>query len=122
MPSGNSVMAGNLYYLSIVFDEKDWLAQSHRMVQSVANAITRYPTSFGVWAAVLQNMVYGMNEIVITGAHAVQALPELLHYFIPNKVVQPASVRQAGHVFSLLQGKEIKEETAIYVCKNNTCS
>jgi uncharacterized protein YyaL (SSP411 family) len=121
MPSGNSVMAGNLYYLAIVFDEKEWLEQSRRMVQSVANAITRYPTSFGVWAAVLQNMVYGMNEIVITGANAFQALPELLQHFIPNKVVQSASESGSENVFSLLQGKEIKQETAIYVCRNNIC-
>jgi uncharacterized protein YyaL (SSP411 family) len=121
MPSGNSVMAGNLYYLAIVFDEKKWLEQSRRMVQSVANAITSYPTSFGVWAAVLQNMVYGMNEVVITGSNAAQALPELLQHFIPDKIVQSASEPVADNVFSLLQGKEIKQGTAIYVCRNNTC-
>ena len=121
MPSGNSVMAGNLHYLAIVFDENDWAVQSLKMVQSVANAITQYPTSFGVWASVLQNMVFGMHEIVITGADTRQALLDLLQHFIPNKIVQSASVSQPDNIFSLLQGKEIKEETAIYVCKNNTC-
>ena len=121
MPSGNSVMAGNLYYLAIVFDEKEWLVQSRKMVQSIANAIMHYPTSFGIWAAVLQGLVYGMNELVITGANTGQALLELLQYFIPNRIVQSASVSQTDSVFSLLQGKEIKEGTAIYVCKSNTC-
>lgn len=121
MPSGNSVMAGNLHYLSIVFDEKEWLTQSHRMVQSMATAMVRYPTSFGVWAAVMQNMVYGINEIVITGAAAPGELPELLQHFIPNKILQLATEQPVTDVFSLLQGKEVKPETAIYVCKNNAC-
>ena len=121
MPSGNSVMAGNLYYLSIIFDNREWQAQSSRMVQSVATAIIRYPTSFGVWAAVMQNMVYGMKELVITGADAASRLLELLQHFIPNKMVQSATEPPADTVFSLLQGKEVKTETAIYVCKNNTC-
>jgi uncharacterized protein YyaL (SSP411 family) len=121
MPSGNSVMAGNLHYLSIVFDEPEWLTQSLRMVQSMATAMVRYPTSFGVWAAAMQNMVYGINEIVITGAAASGELPELLQHFIPNKIVQLATEPPSDNVFSLLRGKEIKSEAAIYVCKNNTC-
>ena len=121
MPSGNSVMACNLHYLAIVFDEKEWLAQSSRMVQSVANAITRYPTSFAVWAAVLQNMVYGMAEMVLTGEKVREVLPELLQHFIPNRIVQSATETPVNNVFSLLQGKEIKQGTDIYICKNNTC-
>ncbi len=121
MPSGNSVMAGNLYYLSIVFDDKKWLEQSRNMVQSVASAVTRHPTSFGVWAAVLQNMVYGINEIVVTGTHATSRLLELLHNFIPNKVLQSATAPPVNDVFSLLKGKEATSDTAIYVCKNNVC-
>jgi len=121
MPSGNSVMAGNLYYLSLVFNQQEWGAQSRRMVQSIASAVTRYPTSFGVWAAVLQNMVYGINEIVITGAEAASELTALLQHFIPNKIVQAVAEQPADDVFSLLQGKEVGKETAIYVCKNNAC-
>ncbi len=120
-PSGNSVMAANLHYLSIVFDKPEWLAQSRQMVQSIAGAITKYPVSFGIWAAALQDFVYGLHEIVITGAAATQQLPQLLQHFIPNKIVQTTSAVRAENVFSLLQGKKIYEETAIYVCKNNTC-
>jgi uncharacterized protein YyaL (SSP411 family) len=121
MPSGNSVMAGNLYYLAFVFDEHAWLAQSRSMVQSMASAITRHATSFGVWGAVIQNMVYGMNEIVVTGTHATQTLAEVLKHFIPNSIVQLASAPHEDAIFSLLQGKEVKAETAIYVCKNKSC-
>jgi uncharacterized protein YyaL (SSP411 family) len=49
-PSGNAVMAGNLAYLSIIFNKADWQERYVKMISTIGTAIVRYPTSFGVWA------------------------------------------------------------------------
>ena len=53
VPSGNSVMAYNLYHLSILCDKREWGKRSLDMILSLNTAIIRYPTSFGNWACLL---------------------------------------------------------------------
>jgi uncharacterized protein YyaL (SSP411 family) len=76
-PSGNSVMALNLFYLSIVFDEFEWRKRAEAMLRSLKEAIIRYPTSFGVWGLYMQQEVGGLNEIVVTGTSAFELIAEI---------------------------------------------
>ena len=122
-PSGNAIMAGNLLYLSVIFDVPRWAEHGHDLLQSMGKAILRYPTSFGVWALGLQNMVRGQLEIAVLGQQATRFLPLLLKKYVPNKILQVAETNL--DVFPLLNGKRIPglmEETAFYLCKNYACS
>ncbi|MBA2563378.1 MAG: thioredoxin domain-containing protein, partial [Chitinophagaceae bacterium] len=47
IPSGNSVMAANLLYLSIIFDNKEWKEKAITLVKNLLEIIIKYPTSFG---------------------------------------------------------------------------
>ena len=53
VPSGNSIMAWNLYYLGIVFDVPDWKESSVKACSSLHDVVTKYPTSFGFWATTI---------------------------------------------------------------------
>ncbi|HKC36926.1 MAG TPA: thioredoxin domain-containing protein, partial [Chitinophagaceae bacterium] len=64
-PSGNAVMADNLYRLGLYFDNNDWREKSVRIISSLGNAIVRYPTSFGSWACLLMEITFGTNEIAV---------------------------------------------------------
>ncbi|HYH55380.1 MAG TPA: thioredoxin domain-containing protein, partial [Anseongella sp.] len=66
-PSGNAVMAANLYRLSIFFDKPEWRERAAAMVGSAGEVIVKYPTSFGVWVALLGEMITGTAEIAIVG-------------------------------------------------------
>ena len=119
-PSGNSVMAANLYYLGIVFDLPGWKIQSRKMVESVGHALTHYPTSFGIWSSVLQQMIYGLNEIVVAGSSAPQKLAEINYNYIPNKVIQ--STIFANEEFPLIKGKFPEDGTTkLFLCKDYSC-
>ena len=59
VPSGNSVMAYNLYQLSIYFDVPEWRQRSVDMISSLGENISRYPTSFGIWAALILELTRG---------------------------------------------------------------
>ena len=121
VPSGNAVMANNLLYLSLVFDQPEWGERSRYLITSLGSAITKHPGSFGVWAGVLQLVTRGILEIAITGQQAKEFLCPVLVRFIPNKILQAEETNSL--VFPLLAGKtgDKKGRTAFYLCKNYAC-
>jgi uncharacterized protein YyaL (SSP411 family) len=117
-PSGNAVMAFVLSYLAKAFDKPEWEERAVAMVTSLRSVITRYPTSFGVWAQQAQQMVYGADEIAITGPGAADYLRELLPTYLPGKVLQ-ASIK-GDEKFPLLRSR-VTGDTLVYHCKNYVC-
>ncbi len=118
LPSGNAIMAYNLYQLSLLFDRGDWRERSMNMVGSLAGAVVKYPSSFGVWAGLLLEVSAGTNEIAITGTRYYPTLKELLAAYIPNRVLM-ASDKPSD--LPLLAGKPLTQETAIWLCRNYSC-
>jgi uncharacterized protein YyaL (SSP411 family) len=120
VPSGNAVMASNLYYLGMVFDEGTWKERAATMCAALLQAVTRYPTSFGVWATLIQAFSYGIPEISIVGGNFATLREEFLKTFIPFRIFQ--SSHQADEQFPLLSGKPDYPETMIFLCKNYACN
>jgi uncharacterized protein YyaL (SSP411 family) len=119
VPSGNSVMAYNLFHLSILFDKEEWKERSLNMLLSPGNAIVRYPTSFGIWACLLQEVIAGTNEIAIVGQVSEKLQQELLKHYIPHRVVIISDDADPG--FPHLAGKPPTNPASIYLCRNYTC-
>jgi uncharacterized protein YyaL (SSP411 family) len=118
-PSGNAVMAANLQYLSIVFEETSWRDLSLKIVESLGTAIVRYPTSFGVWASIVQQNVAGINEMVIVGEEFTQTLPTVLSAYVPNKILQSSNM--ANEKFPLLRTKSPVQGICYYLCRDYVC-
>ena len=118
-PSGNAVMALNLHYLSIVFDQKEWNRQAEQMIHSLQSAMIKHPSSFGVWASLMQVLQVGAIEIAIIGLESNNNLFPVLNKYIPNKIIQSAETNSP--VFPLLSKNETKAELAFYSCKNYAC-
>jgi uncharacterized protein YyaL (SSP411 family) len=119
-PSANAVMAKNLLYLGIVFDNLLWRDQGNNMLYSMKDAFKKYPTSFGVWAGIYLLQSYGMNEITITGENLTPVINEVLGKYIPNKILQ--STRTPGYEDRpMLNNKLNFSETKIYLCRNYVC-
>ncbi len=120
-PSGNAIMALNLSYLSIIFHLPQWQQRVEKIIQSLGGAVTRYPTSFGVWAALIQKQVAGTNEIVITGKQFTETFASVLQTYIPNKVLQFGNNPQ--YDFPLLANKPVNDSTTMfYLCYNYACN
>jgi uncharacterized protein len=117
-PSANAIMAKNLHYLSIVFDNKEWLQKSVSMIESLKTILSKHPNSFGIWAAQAINMAVGINEIAIIGINMIPLLKEMLLHYVPNKILQATDVVSE---MPLLAEKPIFEKTFLYLCLNSTC-
>jgi uncharacterized protein YyaL (SSP411 family) len=119
VPSGNSVMAYNLHYLSLVFDLKEWKERAMNILSSLGSMISKYPASFGNFACLLLEIVDGDHEIVITGTDYKKSHPDLLKEYIPHKVLLATGKPEKS--FPLLAGKEVNKPVSIYLCKEFSC-
>ena len=119
LPSGNAVMAANLYRLSIYFDLPEWRERSMGMVKGLGRAIAKYPTSFGVWASLLQEMVAGTYEIAVVGKDHEQLMGELHRLYLPHKVLMGSET--GDDEFPLLRHKNSADRAFIFLCRNYSC-
>ena len=119
VPSGNSVMAYNLYHLSILFDRREWGKRSLDMILSLNSAIIRYPTSFGNWACLLQEIIDGTSEIAVVGKNLYNLHSEILQQYIPHRVLMTSE--KGDNNFPLLAGKKTTDKPTIYLCRSYTC-
>lgn len=119
LPSGNAVMATNLYRLGILLDRSAWKERSDRMINALGQTIVRYPTSFGYWAAGLLERTAGTVELAIVGEEPSKMHQDLLRFFIPHRVLMVSSGGDAE--FPLLAGKQVSGPTEIFVCKDFAC-
>ena len=118
-PSGNSIMANVLLRLGILFEQPGWQERAVKMVDGVSQMATRYPTSFGIWADLLQELVHGTLEIAVLGEGAVEDGRKVLRSFVPYRVYQ-SSVK-SNDEFPLLRGKIPGSQTSFFLCKNYSC-
>lgn len=118
-PSGNAVMAANLYRLSIVFDKREWRDRSGQMTRSLSEAIVKYPTSFGVWLGLLYEQISGTTEIAILGKKWKIYHKKIMGIFISHKLAMASADPLPG--YPLLADKAGNSEILIYVCKNYAC-
>jgi uncharacterized protein YyaL (SSP411 family) len=118
-PSGNAVMAWNMQYLSIVFDKPEWKLRVQQKLEHIGNAIVKHPTSFGVWASVLQLAIQGVNELIIIGINCTEEIKLLLHYYLPNRIIQSST--EEDNFFPLLKNKSVAESVMYYHCKDFFC-
>jgi uncharacterized protein YyaL (SSP411 family) len=119
VPSGNSIMAFNLAYMSIIFNEPDWGDRVARMASQVHRFVTGHPGSFGIWATLYQALTYVIPEVVITGRGLDAVRKEFLQQMIPYRVFQSATEKNTQ--FPLLVDRPSGDSPLIFLCKNYTC-
>jgi hypothetical protein len=118
-PSGNATMAYNIHQLSILFGISEWKKKAEKMIASLSNPIVRYPTSFGIWANLLMEMVYDTAEIVVVGKDYSSVAKQVLAEYIPHKVFLASST--SCEELPLLAGKPLTNLPLIYLCKAYSC-
>ena len=119
VPSGNSVMASNLYNLSVFLDKKEWRERSEKLLNSLGNAVVRYPVSFGYWANLVFEVLFGSDEIVIVGKGVDSLREDVLKEYIPFRLMM--SSESESNQFPMLSGKAVTAPPSIYLCKHYSC-
>lgn len=117
-PSGNSIMAENLFRLAVLFDEEKYRKTAHNMLNKMKGAMLTYPRSFAQWAqmALGETNIY---EIAVTGGEANKLSKEIRAKYIPGAVLMMSE--EAIEDYPLLKGRYQADRTLIYLCRNYTC-
>jgi uncharacterized protein YyaL (SSP411 family) len=118
-PSGNGIMALNLFYLSKVFDRRKWEKLAKKLSDTLRESTIKYPGSFGIWASLMQLYCFEVLEIAITGREFEKNLQLVMKKYLPNKIIQSGETNLSN--FPLLADRETAIPVAFYFCKNFTC-
>jgi uncharacterized protein len=119
VPSGNSMMAYNLWQLSILLDNNKWKERALAMLSGLGRAVSRYPTSFGNWACLLQEISAGTDEIALVGDDFPAVQLSILAAYIPHRVFMASGKEDPA--YPLLVGKRPNGRATIWLCRNYTC-
>lgn len=119
VPSGNSIMAWNLYYLGVIFDNVTWRNRGVSLCSNLEKLITKYPGSFGNWARLMLALTKGIPEIALVGENINDFHQDILRIFLPSSIYQSTSTE--NNHYPLLGGKPLTHEAQVYICRDFTC-
>jgi hypothetical protein len=118
LPSGNSVMARNLFYLGHYFYRDDYLQRSRRMVAGLLPAVGQNALAHAGWFGLLTQWVQPFYQVAVVGDGFAQARRELDRHYLPN-VLLLGGPREG--TLELLQAKYVPGRTTFYVCRDRAC-
>lgn len=119
IPSSNSMMAENLYLLSLLLERPDYAERADQMLGRIQPLVQQNADYLTNWATQFALRIRPTAEIAVIGPEAEQLRAELDAEFYPNKVLSGSSEKSD---LPLLQHRgPIDGKTAVYVCYNRAC-
>ncbi len=118
IPSSNSVMNKNLFYLGHYYSNNSYLNLSKKILHNLMPKIEKYPHIYSNWLDNYLNYSSPFYEIAICGENAFLKSRELQNNYIPNYLLS-GSTKKSN--LPLLENRFIDNKTFIYVCVNKAC-
>ena len=117
IPASNSVMANNLFKLSIYFHNSYYEAICMKMLQHIIPNI-EYPSGYSNWLNVFMNYSEQNKELGVCGEKALEYITKINQNYFPNLVIAGTKVATS---LPFLKDRFVENETLFYVCQNQTC-
>ncbi|QJW90153.1 thioredoxin domain-containing protein [Spirosoma taeanense] len=119
VPASNSMMAENLYTLSLLLERPDYAERADQMLGRIQPLVQQNADYLTNWAALFALRVRPTAEIALVGPEAEAFRAELDREFYPNKVL--CGTTDKSDLPLLQQRGPINGQTAVYVCYNRAC-
>ncbi|WP_309641763.1 thioredoxin domain-containing protein [Flavobacterium sp.] len=117
IPASNSIIAKNLYRLSIYFNHSYYEKISTEMIHKIIPNID-YPSAFSNWLDAFLNLSPQQKELAICSKDAVLFSAQYNQEYIPNVVIA-GTTQQSSLPF--LAERFVEQKNLFYVCQNKTC-
>ena len=118
IPSSNSVMAKNLFRLSYLLDQPDYLKTAQKMLNLVTANMADYPSGYSNWSQLVLDLTENHFEVAIVGENAISLLKELQKSYLPHVIFCAGTTENE---LPLLKNRHVSGKTLIYICQNNSC-
>ena len=119
IPASNSIMAKNLFKLSLYYNDQKYAATAKQMLKNILTELSSYPIGFSNWLDLLSNYQSNFYEVVVVGNQASEKINTINKHYLPNILI--AGSTKKTDLF-LCKDRFVKNETFIYVCIDNTCN
>jgi uncharacterized protein YyaL (SSP411 family) len=119
IPSSNSVMALNLYYLGFMYGRTDYMRLSEKMLANIQANIIESTAYFANWAKLQMLLINTPFEVALVGEKCMDLNRTLGKHYLPNAIISGCKHHSN---LPLLQHKSIENQTTIYICKDKVCS
>ena len=120
IPASNSMMAKNMYWLAIYFEENDYQEKATQMLGQVKKIVLENPGSAANWATLYTCFAQPTAEIAIVGDNALEFRQDIDQRYYPNKIIAGTITPADG--LPLLQNRgKVNDQTTLYVCYNKAC-
>ncbi|MDX9940613.1 MAG: thioredoxin domain-containing protein [Bacteroidales bacterium] len=87
IPSSNSVMARNLFYLAHYFERPDWGQRSSEMLRDMQRLLNKYSSSYSNWGMLLLHHTFPFHSLVVCGEQAKKEMDKVLEKYLPNALL-----------------------------------
>jgi uncharacterized protein len=117
IPASNSVMANNLYVLSILFNNSHYEKIAFQMLHHMIPMID-YPSAYSNWMNLWMNLGADTKELAICGKNAIENIQRINTAYIPNVTIAGTSITSD---IPFLAHRYVENEDLFYVCQNKAC-
>lgn len=118
IPSSNSQMALNLFYLGKLLAKPEYIEKANQMLHLFLAEMTGYGAGYSNWGCLALNMVKPFKEVVIVGNNVDELFLNLNKHYFTNAILV---LSENASDLPLLKNRWKENETLIYICQNNTC-
>ena len=117
IPSSNSIMANNLLFLSLAFDNPHYEQVAINMIQHIIPKID-YPSAYSNWLLAYLKLSPTCMQIAIVGKNAIIEINKLHMKYEPKYDI---FCTKTTSEIPFLKNKYVEGKTLFYVCENKTC-
>ncbi|MHC1706343.1 MAG: thioredoxin domain-containing protein [Bacteroidales bacterium] len=118
IPSSNSVMAGNLLRIGLLFEESRYIEMAEKMVSVMGDNMNQSLPSYSNWGIAGIDLSEPFYTLVITGKDAEKNIAELRKHYLPNVLI---TGRPEGSRLPLFLNLAVTEENRLYLCTRSEC-
>ena len=87
IPASNSIMAKNLFKLSLYYNDQKYAATAKQMLKNVLTELSSYPIGFSNWLDLLSNYQSNFYEVVVVGNQASEKINTINKHYLPNILI-----------------------------------
>jgi uncharacterized protein len=117
--ASNSVMAGNLYVLSLFFENAQYEVLARKMMGKMAALLPQQIRFMANWGKLYAMMLKPPAEVVITGSNYLELVKGIQNQYFPFKIMAASGATSSR--LPLFEGRLSQEKCRIFVCRNRVC-
>ncbi len=117
IPASNSIMAKNLYVMSVYFGNSHYEIIAKKMINKIIPTID-YPSAFSNWLDCFLNYDHAATELAICSKGAIDYAIEVNKIYSPQLLIAGTTQKSS---LPFLENRFTEDESLFYLCKNRSC-